>query len=78
MQEKFRAVTQGMDIQSLTHMCPTYIQPPKLGKIDEAKKGMQKGTVYRSLLRDTSRVHPIHRSMLAANHKTENNSLRGN
>jgi len=33
---------------------------------------MLKGTRYRSLLRDTSRSCPIQRSMLAANHLTEN------
>ena len=68
MEAKFRAVTQGMAIQSLPHMWPIYIQPPKLDKIDEAKKCMLKGTGYRSLLRDTSRACPIQRSMLAANH----------
>jgi len=58
--------------QSLTHMWPLYIQPPKLDKIDEAKKCMLKGTVYSSLLRDISRARPIQRSMLAADHRTEN------
>jgi len=58
-----------MAIQSLPHMWPIYIQPPKLDKIDEAKKCMLKGTGYRSLLRDTSRVCPIQRSMLAAKHR---------
>jgi len=38
MEAKFRAVTQGMAIQSLPHMWPIYIQPPKLLKIDETKK----------------------------------------
>jgi len=38
MEAKFRAATQGMAIQSLTHMWPIYIQPPKLDKIDVAKK----------------------------------------
>jgi len=68
MEAKFRAATQGMAIQNLPHMWPTYVQPPKLDKIDEAKKCMLKGTGYRSLLRDTSRACPIHRSKLAANH----------
>jgi len=67
MEAKFRAATQGMAIQSLTHMCPIYIQPPKLDKIDEAKKCVRKGTGYRSLLKDTSRACLIQRSMLAAN-----------
>jgi len=35
---KFRAVTEGTAIQSLAHMWPICIQPPKLGKIDETKK----------------------------------------
>jgi len=42
MEAKFRAATQG--ILSLPHMWPIYIQPPKLDKIDEAKKCMRKGT----------------------------------
>jgi len=46
-------------IQSLPHMWPIYIQPPKLDKMDEAKKCMLTGTGYRSLLRDTSRACPI-------------------
>jgi len=49
----------------------------KLDKIDEAKKCMWKGTGYRSLLRDTSRACPIQRSMLAANHRTENKTPLG-
>jgi len=68
MEATFRAVTQGMAIQSLTHMWPTYIQPPKLDKIDDARKCMLKGTGYRSLMRDTSRACPIQRPRLAANH----------
>jgi len=39
MEAKFRAATQEMAVQSLTHIWPMYIQPPKLDKIDEAKKG---------------------------------------
>jgi len=67
-----------MAIQSLTHTRPIYIQPPKLYKIDEARKHMLKGTGYISLLRDTSRACPIQRSMLAANHRSENRTpLRG-
>jgi len=58
-------------------MWPIYIQPPKLDKIDEAKKYRLKGTGYRSLLRDTSRACPIQRSMLAANHRTENRTPLG-
>jgi len=73
MEGKLRAVTQGMAIQSLTHMWPIYIQPPKLDKIDEVKKCMRKGTGYRSLLR----ACPIQRSMLAANHCTENRIFFG-
>jgi len=38
---------------------------------------MWKGTGYRSLLRDTSRACPIQRSMLAANHQTENRTSLG-
>jgi len=68
MEAKFRAVTQGMAIQSLTHLWPISIQPPKLDKIEEAKKCMRKGTGHRSFLRDTSRACPIQRTMLAANH----------
>jgi len=68
MEAKFRAVTQGMAIQSLPPMWLIYIQPPKLDKMDEARKCMLKGTRYRSLQRDTSRTCPIQRSMLAANH----------
>jgi len=59
MEAKFRAATQGMAIWGLTHMWPIYIQPPKLEKIDEARKCMLKETGYRSLLRDTSRASPI-------------------
>jgi len=77
MELKFRAATQEMDIQSLTHMWPIYIQPPKLDKIDEAKKCMWKRIAYRSLLRDTSRACPVHRSMLAANHWTEDSTTLG-
>jgi len=54
-----------------------YIQPPKLDKIDEAEKFMLKGTGYRSLLRDTSRACPMQKSMLAANHQTENRTPLG-
>jgi len=43
MEVKFRAVTQGMAIQSLTHMWPIYIDPPKLVKTDEAKNACGKG-----------------------------------
>jgi len=68
MEAKFRAVTQGTAIQSLPHMWLIYIQPPKLDKIDEARKCMLKGIGYRSLLRDTSRACLVQRSMLAANH----------
>jgi len=72
------AVIQGTAIQSLPHTWPIYIQSPKLDKTDESKKCMWKGTGYRSLLRDTSRACPIQRSMLAANHQTENRTpLRG-
>jgi len=38
MEAKFRAVTEGTAIPSLPHMWPIYVQPPKLDKIDEAKK----------------------------------------
>jgi len=76
MEAKFRAVTQGMTFQS-AHMWPIYKQPPNLGKIDEAKKWMLKMTGYRSLLRDTPRTCPIQRSMLAANHQTENRTSLG-
>jgi len=51
--------------------CPTcgpYIYPPKLDKMDEAKKCMLTGTGYRSLLRDTARTCQIQRRILAANH----------
>jgi len=41
---KFRAMTQGMAIQSLTHMWPIHIQPAKLDQFDKAKKCMLKGT----------------------------------
>jgi len=77
IEAKFRAATQGMVIQSLTHMSSIYIQPPKLDKIDEAKKCMRKGTGYRSFLRDTSKTCPIQRSMLAANQGTENRTPLG-
>jgi len=56
MEAKFGAETEGMAIQSLPHMWPTYIQPPKLDYIDEAKKCMLIGVGYRSLLRDTARA----------------------
>jgi len=77
MEAKFRAVTEGTAIQNLPHMWPIYIQPPKLEKIDEAKKCMLKETGYRYLLRDTSRACPIQRLMLAANHRTENRTTWG-
>jgi len=44
MEAKFRTATQGMAIQSLPHMWPIYIQPPKLDKIDEGGKRMLKGS----------------------------------
>jgi len=66
-----------MAIQSLTHMWPIYIQPPKLDKIDEARKCMLKGTGYRSLLKDTSRACPIHRSVQAGNYGTKSRTLLG-
>jgi len=59
MEAKFTAATEEMAVQSLPHlrlMWPIYIQPPKLDKIDEAKKCMLKGTGYRSLLKDSSRA----------------------
>jgi len=68
MEAKFRAETEGTAIQRLPHMWPIYIQPPKLDKIDEAKKYTLTGTGYRSLLRDTARTCQIQRQMLAANH----------
>jgi len=36
MEAKFGAETEGMAIQSLPHICPIYMQPPKLYKINEA------------------------------------------
>jgi len=77
MEAKFRAATQGMAIQSLPHMWPIYIQPPKLDKMDEATKCMLKVTRYSSLLRDTFGACPIQRSVLAANHRTENRTPWG-
>jgi len=77
MEAKFRAATEGTAIQSLPHMWPIYTQPPKLDKIDESKKSMLKRTRYRSFLRDTSRAYPIQRSILAANHRTENRTPLG-
>jgi len=71
MKSKFRAQTEGTTIQSLPHMWPIYIQPPKLDKMDEAKKCMLTGTGYRSLLRDTARTCQIQKWMLLANHWTE-------
>jgi len=68
MEAKFRAKTEAKVIQNLPHIWPLYTQPPKLEKIDEAKKCMLKGTRYRSLLRDTSRACQIQKSVLAANH----------
>jgi len=44
MKAKFREVTEGTAIQSMPHMWLIYIQPPKLDKIDEAKRCMLKGT----------------------------------
>jgi len=44
MEAKFGAETEGMIIESLPHMCPMYIQSPRLDKIDEAKKCMLTGT----------------------------------
>jgi len=38
MEEKFGAETEGMAIQSLSHMWPICIQQPKQDKVDEAKK----------------------------------------
>jgi len=68
MEAKFRAESKETAIQSLPHMWPICIQPPKLDKIDEAKKCMLTGTGYRSLLRDPARACQIQRRMLAANH----------
>jgi len=44
MESKFRTETEGMAIQSLPHMWPIYTQPPKLDKMDEAKKCMLTGS----------------------------------
>jgi len=55
--------------------CPTVAHTytaTKLDKMDEAKKCRQTGTGCKSLLRDTARIHQIHRQMPAANHWTEN------
>jgi len=41
---KCEADTEGMAIQSLPHMRPIDTQPPKLDKINEAKKCMLIGT----------------------------------
>lgn len=68
MEAKSKAENEGKAIQSLPHMWPIYIQPPKLGKIDEAKKCLLKGTEYASPLRDTSRACQIKRSVLAVNY----------
>jgi len=56
MEAKFGAETEGMAIHSLAHLRPMYIQPPKLDKIDEAKKCVLTGTGYICLLRGTARV----------------------
>jgi len=58
---KFRAETEGTAIQSLSHMWPIYIQPPKLDKMDEAKKCRPTETGYSCLLRDTARACQIQR-----------------
>jgi len=72
MKAKFGAQSEGMATQNLSHMWPTYIQPPKLDKIDKAKKYMLIGTWYRCLWRNTARACPIQRRMLAGNLWTEN------
>jgi len=58
---KFGAKTEGMAIQSLPHMGiqPIYIQPPKLEKIEEAKKCMLTGACYSCLLSGTARACQI-------------------
>jgi len=58
MESKVGAETEGMAIQSLPHLHihPIYIQPPKLDKIDEAKKCMLTGAGYRCLLRGSVRA----------------------
>jgi len=61
MEAKFGAEFEGMAIQSLPHMWPIHIQPPKLDKMDEAKKYMLSGTGYRCLLRDTATAYQIQR-----------------
>jgi len=70
IEAKFGAETEGAAIQSLPHMGiqSLCIWPPKLDKIDEAKKCMLTETGYRCLLRDTARACQIQRRMLAANH----------
>jgi len=77
MEAKIGADTEGMVMQNLPHIWPTYIQPPKLDKINEAKKCMLTGTGYKCLLRDTARACQIQRVMLAANHWTENGTPVG-
>jgi len=62
------SVTEGITIQNLHHMCPMYIQSPKLDEIDEAKKGMLTGTKYSCLLKNTAKACQIQRRMLEANH----------
>jgi len=43
---KFRVETKGTAIQSLPHMWPIYIQPPKLDKMDETKKCMLRNWIW--------------------------------
>jgi len=46
METKVRAETEGIAIQTLSHLGiqPIYIQPPKFDNIDEAKKYMMTRT----------------------------------
>jgi len=76
-ESKFRAETEGTPIQSLPHMWPIHIRPPKLDKMDEAKKCRLTGTGYRSLLRDTARTCQIQKQIPSASHWTENGTPVG-
>jgi len=70
METKLGAEMGGKAIQGLPHLRiqPTYIQPPKLDNIDEAKKCMLTGAGYRCLLRGSASTCQIQRGMLGANH----------
>jgi len=78
IEAKFRAEPEGTAIQSLPHMWPIHIQPPKLHLTDEAKKCVMTRTGYRCLLRDTQSMSNAEVNTNSKLLNLEQDSLLGN